>query len=166
MLFCVHRRCKVHVHRRCKVHVQNGCLRCSCHVLPIGQYYLSMYFLFPECFPWIISNSLLKNIYTLSNSKCSLIFLLSLVDLFRNCGLGYILPRYGPMVLGRRVRIDLTTTHLKPACVQTKTPSLKPWSHAYGRENYYKRVMAGSYNMTITIIIKIYAYCQSEHRKY
>ena len=72
-----------------------------------------------------------------------------MVGLFRNCGLGYLLPRYGPMVLGKKVRTGLTTTHPKPACAQTKTPSLKPWSHAHSKGNYYKRVMAGRCNMTI-----------------
>jgi len=86
------------------------------------------------------------------------------VGLFRNCGLGYLLPRYGSMVLGRRVRTDLTATHPKPACVQTKTPSLKPWSHAHGKGNCYKRVIAGRCNMTT--IKKEYAYYQLEHRKY
>jgi len=64
------------------------------------------------------------------------------VGLFCNCWLGCLLPCYGPMVLGRRVRPGLTATHLKLACAQTKTLLLKLWSHAYGRGNYYKGVMA------------------------
>ena len=66
---------------------------------------------------------------------------------FCNCGLGCLLPRYGLKVLGRRVRIGLAATHLKPVCAQTKTPLLKLWWHAYGRGNYYKRVIADRYNI-------------------
>ena len=72
------------------------------------------------------------------------------VGLFRNCRLGYLLPRYGPMVLGRRVRTSLTATHPKPACAQTKTPLLKLWSDAHGKGNCYKRVMVDRYNITTT----------------
>ena len=89
---------------------------------------------------------------------------LNLVGIFHNYRLGYLLPRYGPMVLGRRVKTGLTATHLKSAYVQTKAHSQKPWSHAYGRGNCYKIVMASRCNMTI--IKKEYAYCQSEHKKY
>ena len=64
------------------------------------------------------------------------------VGLFCNCRLGCLLPCYGPTVLGRRVRLDLTATHLKLAYAQTKAPLLKIWSHAHGRGNYYKGVMA------------------------
>jgi len=71
-----------------------------------------------------------------------------MVGLFRNYKLSYLLPCYGLMVLGRRVRNGLTATHPKPTCAQTKAPSLKPWSHAHGRGNNYKRVMAGKCNMT------------------
>ena len=54
------------------------------------------------------------------------------------------------MILGRRVRTGLTAIHPKPACAQTKAPLLKFWSHAHGRGNYYKRVIAGKCNITTT----------------
>ena len=54
---------------------------------------------------------------------------------FWDCGLGYLLPHYGPKVLGRRVKTGLIATHLKPACVQTKAPLFELWSHAHGRWN-------------------------------
>jgi len=44
----------------------------------------------------------------------------------------------------------LTAIHTKPTCRQTKALLLKFWSHAHGRENYYKKVMAGSCNITTT----------------
>ena len=69
---------------------------------------------------------------------------------FCNCGLGYLLPRYGQMVLGRRVKIGLSTIHPKSACAQTKVCLLKFWSHAHGRRNYYERVMADRCNITTT----------------
>ena len=72
------------------------------------------------------------------------------LGLFHNCRLGCLLPRYSPMVLGRRVKTSLTATHPKPVCAQTKAPLLKLWLHAHGRGNYYKGVMAGRYNI-ITI---------------
>ena len=69
---------------------------------------------------------------------------------FCNCKLGCLLPRYGPMVLGRRVRTGFTATHPKPTCTQTKGPLLKLWSHAHGRGNCYKRVMTSRCNITTT----------------
>ena len=69
---------------------------------------------------------------------------------FSNYRLGCLLLRYGPKVLGRRIRTGLTTTHPKLACAQTRAPLLKFWSLAHGRGNYYKRVMAGKYNITTT----------------
>ena len=68
---------------------------------------------------------------------------------FCNCGLGYLLPRYSLMILGRRVRIGLIVTHPKPACAQTRTPLLRPWTRAHGRGNCYKKVMEDRCNMTI-----------------
>ena len=59
------------------------------------------------------------------------------------------MPRYGPMILGRRVRIGLTVTHPKPACAQARTLLLRPWTRAHGGGNCYKKVMAGRCNMTI-----------------
>ena len=41
--------------------------------------------------------------------------------------LGCFLPRYGPKVLGRRVKTGLASTHPKPACAQTKALLLKLW---------------------------------------
>ena len=67
---------------------------------------------------------------------------------FCDCGLGYLLPRYSPKVLGRRVKTNLIATHPKLTCAQTKAPLLKLWWHAYGKGNCYKRVMAGRYNIT------------------
>ena len=72
------------------------------------------------------------------------------IGLFHNYRLGYLLPRYGLMVLGRRVRTGLIATHPKPACAQTKAHLLKFWSHAHGRGNCYKGVMTGRYNITTT----------------
>jgi len=54
------------------------------------------------------------------------------------------------MVLGRRVRTSLTAIHPNLACVQTTAPLLKFWSHAHGRGNCYKRVMADMCNITTT----------------
>ena len=76
--------------------------------------------------------------------------LLSCGGSFCNCGLGCLLPRYGLMVLGRKVKTGLTAIHTKPTCRQTKAPLLKFWSYAHGRENCYKRVMVGSCNITTT----------------
>ena len=59
------------------------------------------------------------------------------------------MPRYSPLVLGRRVRIGLTATNPKPACTQARTPLLRPWTCAHGGGNYYKNVMVGRCNMTI-----------------
>ena len=67
---------------------------------------------------------------------------------FWDYGLGCLLPHYHPKVLGKRVRTDPIATHLEPACVQTKAPLLKLWSHAHGKWNCYKRVTAGKYNIT------------------
>ena len=64
---------------------------------------------------------------------------LNVVGLFCNCRLGYLLPRYDPMILGRRVRIGLTATHLKPICAQARTPLLRPWTGAYGGGSCYKK---------------------------
>ena len=61
--------------------------------------------------------------------------------------MGYFLPHYGPKVLGRRVRTGPIATYLKLACAQTKAPLLKLWSHAHGRCDCYKKVMAGKYNI-------------------
>ena len=82
------------------------------------------------------------------NLKITNMNIISVVGLFRNCGLDYLLPHYGLMVLGRRVRTGLTATHPKPTCAQTKASSLKPWSHDHSRGNYYKRVMASRCNMS------------------
>ena len=67
---------------------------------------------------------------------------------FWDCGLGCLLPHYGPKVLGRRVKTSLIATHLKLACVQTKAPLFELWSYAHGRWNCYKRVMSNKYNIT------------------
>ena len=67
---------------------------------------------------------------------------------FWDCGLGYLLPHYGPKVLDRKVRIGPIATYLEPACAQTKAPLLKLLSHARGRWNYYKRVTVDKYNIT------------------
>ena len=76
-------------------------------------------------------------------------FLNIVVGLFCNCRLGCLLPRYGLMILGRRVRTGLTATHPKSACAQARTPLLRPWTRALGGGNGYKKVMAGRCNMTI-----------------
>ena len=71
------------------------------------------------------------------------------VSLFCSCRLGCLLPRYGPMVLGRRVRTSLTATHPKRACAQARAYLLRPWTHAHGGGNCYKKFMASRCIMTI-----------------
>ena len=71
------------------------------------------------------------------------------VGLFCSCKLSCLLPRYSPMVLGKRVRTGLTAIHPKPTCAQARAHLLKPWTHAHGRGNCYKKVMADRCNMTI-----------------
>ena len=87
------------------------------------------------------------------------------VGLFRNCRLGCLLPRYGPMVLGRRVRISLTATHSKPACAQARAHLLRPWTRAHGRWNCYKKFMAGMCNMTIIRRICLLSTRKTENTK-
>ena len=71
------------------------------------------------------------------------------VGFFCNCRQGCLLPRYGPIVLGRRVRTDLIATNPKPACAQARTPLLRPWTCAHSRGNCYEKVMAGKCNIKI-----------------
>jgi len=41
----------------------------------------------------------------------------------------------------------LAATYPKPACAQNKALLLKLWRHAHDRENCYKKVMTGKYNI-------------------
>ena len=54
--------------------------------------------------------------------------------------------------MDKRAGISLIATHLGPACAQTMSRLPKLWSHAHGRQNCYRSVMAGTYNMTIKAI--------------
>ena len=72
-----------------------------------------------------------------------------MVGLFRNCRLGCLLPRYGPIVLYRRVKTGLTATHPKPNYAQVRAHLLRPWTYIYGRGNCYKKVMVDKCNITI-----------------
>ena len=89
-----------------------------------------------------------KNIYQVNYSLKKTKSKPNVVGFFHNSRLGCLLPRYGPIFLGRRVKTDLIATHTKPSYAQTKAPLLKPWSHAHDKGSYYKRVMAGRYNIT------------------
>ena len=52
---------------------------------------------------------------------------------------GSLLPYYGPMILGRRVRTSLTETHLRLACAQVKAlEGILSMLCAYGKKYYYK----------------------------
>ena len=87
------------------------------------------------------------------------------VGLFHNNRLGCLLPRYSPMVLGRKLRTGLTATHPKPTNAQARASLLRPWTRAHGRGNCYKKVMADKGNMTIIRRICLLSAKRTENTK-
>ena len=89
-----------------------------------------------KLFNKVITNSFMENLqidiltFKIHNTKLIkkfiYIILLIVVGLFCNCRLDCLLPHYGPMVLGRRVKTSLTATQPKPACVQARAHLLRP----------------------------------------